>query len=257
MDDGAAPTYSIVVPVLDEEGAAPALAREIALAFAGEAFEMIFVDDASADDTRAALLALQAELPSLRVIGHERNAGQSRAIRTGVLAARAPIIVTLDGDGQNDPADAPAMARALDAGPSSLGLIGGERRRRRDSAAKRWASKIANAVRGSLLRDDAIDTGCGLKAMRREVYLRLPYFDHMHRFLPALVLREGYGVAFREVNHRPRSAGVSKYTNLGRLPPAVLDLAGVMWLRARARDPGTISETLAQGAAAVTGPDRR
>ncbi|MGI9169329.1 MAG: glycosyltransferase family 2 protein, partial [Caulobacteraceae bacterium] len=218
------------------------LAREIAAAFAGEAFEILFVDDASGDGTRAGLTALMAEIPELRVLAHRLNAGQSRAILTGVLAARAPIVVMLDGDGQNDPADAPAMARALQAGPPRLALIGGERMERQDTAAKRWASRLANAVRRRLLNDRAIDTGCGLKVFRREAFLRLPYFDHMHRYLPALMLREGYEVAFRPVSHRARTSGRSKYTNLGRLGAAVSDLAGVLWLRARRRDPGEIEE---------------
>jgi glycosyltransferase involved in cell wall biosynthesis len=234
--------FSIVVPVFDEEGAAPALAREIAAAFAGRAYEMIFVDDASRDGTAAALEALSGELAALRLVRHARNAGQSRAIRTGVIAARAPIVVTLDGDGQNDPADAPRLADALAAGPPSLGLVGGLRVKRQDSLAKRVASRLANGVRQALLKDAAADTGCGLKAMRREVFLRLPYFDHMHRFLPALMLREGYEARFEPVGHRPRQAGRSKYTNLGRLWASLSDLGGVMWLNARARDPGPIAE---------------
>jgi len=236
------PEVSIVVPVFDEEGAAAPLAREIAAAFAGTAFEIVFVDDASGDGTRASLAALNKAIPQLRVLAHSRNAGQSRAIRTGVAAARAPIVVMLDGDGQNDPADAPALARALAAGPANLALIGGERVKRRDSAAKRWASTLANAVRRRLLGDGAADTGCGLKAFRRDAYLRLPYFDHMHRFLPALFLREGYEVAFEPVSHRPRQSGKSKYTNLGRLWSALPDLLGVVWLRRRARDPGGVEE---------------
>src|SRR5580692_8493871 len=147
------PEVSIVVPVFDEEGAAPALAREIAAAFAGRSYEMIFVDDASRDGTRAALAALAAEIPALRLLAHARNAGQSRAIRTGVLAARAPIVVTLDGDGQNDPADAPRLADRLAAGPERLAMVGGVRVKRQDSAAKRWASRFANGVRQSLLKD--------------------------------------------------------------------------------------------------------
>jgi glycosyltransferase involved in cell wall biosynthesis len=238
---GAAPEISVIVPVFNEAGAAPALAREIADAFAGRDVEILFVDDASRDETRAGLEMLKPEIPALRVLAHTRNAGQSRAIRTGVLAARATIIVTLDGDGQNDPADAPALVQVLSAGPASLGLVGGERVKRQDNAAKRWASRLANGVRRRLLADQAVDTGCGLKAMRREAFLALPYFDHMHRFLPALMLREGYEVAFRPVGHRPRTTGASKYTNLGRLAVAVSDLFGVMWLRRRARDPGTIA----------------
>ena len=236
------PDFSIVVPVFDEEGAAPALAREIAAAFAGEAFEVLFVDDASDDGTRSALSALTPEIPQLRVLAHRRNAGQSRAIRTGVLAARGAIIVTLDGDGQNDPADAPRLARALLAAPAGLGLIGGVRVGRQDTAAKRWASRWANGIRRRLLNDQASDTGCGLKVIRREAFLRLPYFDHLHRYLPALILREGYDVAFQPVNHRPRESGRSKYTNLGRLWAALSDLLGVMWLRSRARDPGGVEE---------------
>ena len=183
-----------------------------------------------------------AEIPDLRLIRHERNAGQSRAIRTGVWAARAPIVVMMDGDGQNDPADAPRLARALLAGPAELGLVGGERRDRQDPSAKRWASRLANGVRRRLLDDQAIDTGCGLKAFRREAFLALPYFDHLHRYLPALMIREGYAVAFEPVGHRARRSGRSKYTNLGRLGVALFDLAGVVWLKARSRGPGAIVE---------------
>jgi dolichol-phosphate mannosyltransferase len=240
--EGSLPEVSIVVPVYDEEGAAPALAREIAAAFRGFNFEILFVDDASRDETLGRLKALADEIPQLRVLAHQVNAGQSRAIRTGVLAARAPIVVTLDGDGQNDPADAPDLARALEQAPPAVGLIGGERASRKDTAAKRWASIVANGVRRRLLNDEATDTGCGLKAMRREAFLRLPYFDHIHRYLPAMMLREGYQIAFRPVGHRPRRAGRSKYTNIGRLTAAVSDLIGVLWLRSRSRDPGVVEE---------------
>ncbi|MBS0409285.1 MAG: glycosyltransferase family 2 protein [Proteobacteria bacterium] len=236
------PDVSIVVPVFDEEGAAPALAREIAAAFAGRRHEILFVDDASGDGTRAALEGLRGEIPALRVLAHRRNAGQSRAVRTGVLAARAAIIVTLDGDGQNDPADAPRLADALASGPPGLGLVGGERAQRRDSANKRLASRLANAIRRRVLDDGAVDTGCGLKAFRREAFLSLPYFDHIHRYLPALMLREGYEIAFQPVNHRPRESGRSKYTNLGRLWAGLSDLQGVLWLKRRARDPGGVDE---------------
>jgi dolichol-phosphate mannosyltransferase len=237
-----APDISVVVPVYDEEGAAPALAREIAAAFAGRSFEIVFVDDASRDGTRAALKALCGEIPQLRVIAHRSNSGQSRAIRTGVLAARAPVIVTLDGDGQNDPADGPGLVEALLAGPHDLAMVGGERVKRRDSFAKRVASRIGNGARKRLLNDAANDTGCGLKAFRREAFLRLPYFDHIHRYLPALMRREGYRVAFRPVNHRHRQTGRSKYTNFGRLVASLSDLFGVMWLQSRARDPGGVDE---------------
>jgi len=240
------PEVSIVVPVFDEAGAAPGLAREIAAAFAGTRYEMIFVDDASRDGTPEALAGLAAELPALRLIRHARNAGQSRAIRTGVLAARAPIVITLDGDGQNDPADAPALAGRLSAGPPRLALVGGVRVKRRDTLAKRLGSRLANGVRRRLLSDNAADTGCGLKAFRREAYLRLPFFDHQHRFLPALMRREGYEVAFEPVGHRPRASGRSKYTNLGRLAASIWDLAGVIWLTRRARDPGEVVEAPAK-----------
>lgn len=236
------PDISVVVPVFDEEGAAPALAREIARAFAGRNFEVVFVDDASRDGTRAALGALSGEIPQLRVLAHARNAGQSRALRTGILGARGAVVVTLDGDGQNDPADGPALVDALMAGPPSLAMVGGERVKRQDSYAKKVASRIGNGVRKRLLRDTANDTGCGLKAFRREAFLRLPYFDHIHRYLPALMRREGYEVAFRPVNHRHRQTGASKYTNLGRLWASLSDLFGVVWLQSRARDPGAVEE---------------
>jgi dolichol-phosphate mannosyltransferase len=241
------PDVSVVVPVFDEEGAAPALAREIAAAFAGRAFELIFVNDASRDGTAAALAAIRDEIPQLRLLAHARNAGQSRAVRSGVMAARAPIVVTLDGDGQNDPADAPRLVDALAAGPPNLALVGGVRVKRQDSMAKKLASRFANGVRQRLLNDAATDTGCGLKAMRREAFLRLPYFDHLHRFLPALMIREGYEVAFEPVGHRQRQTGRSKYTNLGRLWASLSDLSGVMWLNSRARNPGEVSEAPPSG----------
>jgi glycosyltransferase involved in cell wall biosynthesis len=238
----APPDISVVIPVFDEEGAAPALAREAAAAFAGRSFELIFVDDASRDGTRAVLAALRREIPQLRVLAHAKNAGQSRAIRSGVLGARGDVVVTLDGDGQNDPADAPALVEALLAGPPELALVGGERVKRQDSLAKKIGSRIGNGVRKRLLSDTANDTGCGLKAFRREAFLRLPYFDHIHRYLPALMQREGYRVEFRPVNHRHRQTGRSKYTNLGRLWASLSDLFGVMWLKSRARDPGGVRE---------------
>ena len=236
------PDFSVVVPVFDEGGAAPALAREIAGAFKGTDFEIVFVNDASRDNTLALLTELKAELPMLRVLSHRRNAGQSRSIRSGVIAARAPIIVTLDGDGQNDPADAPRLAQALKAGPAELAMIGGERVKRQDSQAKKIASRLGNGVRNWLLKDGAADTGCGLKAFRREAFLRLPYFDHIHRYLPALMIREGYQIGFQPVNHRHRETGVSKYTNFGRLKASVSDLLGVMWLQSRARNPDVADE---------------
>lgn len=237
-----APEISVVVPVFDEEGNVSDLAREIAAAFEGQAYEMIFVDDASRDGTLHALMRLKPELPALRVLSHQSNAGQSRALRTGAEAARGAILVTLDGDGQNDPADAPALVQRLRAGGRELGLVGGMRLRRQDSWSKRMGSRIGNGVRRRLLRDDAVDTGCGLKAMWREAFLRFPYFDHMHRFLPALAKREGLKTDFVEVRHRPRASGQSKYTNWRRLKASLGDLAGVVWLLGRARSPGAIRE---------------
>ncbi|NWG70825.1 MAG: glycosyltransferase family 2 protein [Parvularculaceae bacterium] len=235
---------SVVVPMFNEEEGAAALVEEIAGALAGLAYEIIVVDARSSDGTVAALKAARAKVPDLRIFAHEANAGQSRAVRTGVLGARAAIIATLDGDGQNDPADIPRLRLALirpDA-PAGLAMVAGERVKRRDSAAKRWASRIANRVRQRLLKDGASDTGCGLKVFYREAFLRLPAFDHMHRYLPALMRREGFLVEFAPVNHRPRAFGTSKYTNLGRLAVAFRDLMGVMWLNDRARSPKGISE---------------
>lgn len=240
-----APRLSVVTPMFNEAGGASTLVREIAAALAAhEGVEIIAVDDCSTDATRAELLAEKASTPALRVLHHHVNAGQSRSVRTGVLAARAPVIATLDGDGQNDPADIAALWLALtrpDA-PALLQMVAGERRKRQDSAAKRWASRAANGIRSRALNDGAADTGCGLKVFSREAYLRLPYFDHMHRYLPALMRREGYGVEFMGVNHRPRLHGASKYTNLGRLMVAIRDMLGVMWLNDRARAPIEISE---------------
>jgi dolichol-phosphate mannosyltransferase len=226
-------TVSVVVPVKDEAGNVAPLVREIAAAMAREpGHEIIFVDDGSADGTGAALAALKQEVPALRVLRHGRNLGQSRGIRTGVRAARGQIIVTLDGDGQNDPADIPALLDLLRRDPG-IGLVSGVRTKRKDTASRRLASKLGNGLRNQLLRDGAADTGCGLKAFRREAYLELPYFDHIHRFLIALVQREGWKVAYVPVNHRPRLTGRSKYTNFGRLLVSGADLLGVRWLQRR------------------------
>ena len=238
----ATPDISVVVPVHDEQGAAGPLAREIAAAFVGRSYEMVFVDDASKDGTLAELRGLMTELPALRVLGHGSNAGQSRAVRTGDLAARGAIVVTLDGDGQNPPADAPRLVDLLAASPPAVALVGGVRARRQDSEAKRRASLWANRIRKTLLDDDADDTGCGLKAFRREVFLRLPYFDHIHRYLPALMIREGYQNRYLDVDHRHRETGRSKYTNWGRLMASLSDLLGVMWLKSRSRRPGAVTE---------------
>jgi glycosyltransferase involved in cell wall biosynthesis len=233
---------SVVAPVFDEEGNAAELAREIAAAFDGRAYEMIFVDDASRDRTLAVLTELKAEIPTLRVIAHEKNAGQSRATRTGILAARGNIIVTIDGDRQNDPADGPALVDRLKAGGAGLGLVSGRRARRQDGWSKKIASRIGNGVRQWMLKDQSDDAGCGLKAFWKDAFLRLPYFDHVHRYIPALMLREGYRIEAVDVNHRHRVAGVSKYTNLRRLYASLGDMTGMMWLNARARKPGATRE---------------
>lgn len=239
-----APALSVVAPMFDEEGGAAELIAEIDRALSGLDYEIIAVDDASRDQTVATLTAAKDRFPRLRVVRHARNAGQSRAVRTGVLAARAPVVATIDGDGQNDPADIPALVQTLTRleAPALLALVGGERQKRQDSAAKRVASRVANRVRSALLRDNARDTGCGLKVFYREAFLRLPAFDHMHRYLPALMRREGFATEFVPVNHRPRRHGQSKYTNLGRLLVALRDLLGVLWLNDRARHPDEISE---------------
>jgi glycosyltransferase involved in cell wall biosynthesis len=238
------PRLSVVVPMFNEEGGAAALVHEIAAALSGVAHEIIVVDDCSTDATRQALVAARQSTDALRILAHQHNAGQSRAVRTGVIAARAPIVATLDGDGQNDPADIPPLLASLtrSEAPELLAMIAGERRKRADRPAKRVASRLANRVRRALLKDGANDTGCGLKVFYREAFLRLPAFDHMHRYLPALMAREGYLVEFQPVNHRPRVHGRSKYTNLGRLAVAFRDLLGIMWLNDRARSPNEISE---------------
>ena len=228
-------SLSVVVPVKDEaENAAP-LAREIASALSGYACEIIFVDDGSKDGTADQLQRLKDELPQLRILRHVQNCGQSRAIRTGVRAARSEMIVTLDGDGQNNPADIPLLLNAMAQGGTVLGLVSGVRARRKDTITRRAASKIANTIRQSLLHDGAADTGCGLKVFRRDAFLALPYFDNIHRYLIALMIREGYEVRFVEVSHRPRVHGVSKYTNVGRMLVGVRDLLGVRWLIRRFR----------------------
>ena len=234
---------SAVIPVKDEAGNVAPLAREIAAALAHVmgGHEIIFVDDGSTDATAAELTALKAEISALRVLRHARNLGQSRGIRTGVAAAKGAVIVTLDGDGQNDPADIPALLAMLAADPA-LAMAAGVRVKRRDSASRRIASRLGNRARDWLLRDGATDTGCGLKAFRREVFLDLPYFDHMHRYLIALVRREGGAVGFVPVNHRHRGAGASKYTNFSRLLVSMADLMGVRWLQRRHRGPARTEE---------------
>jgi glycosyltransferase involved in cell wall biosynthesis len=239
-----APEFSVVIPVRNESDNVGKLAEELLQVLNGRAFEIVFVDDSSSDDTRARLAALKLTSPQIRVVGHRRNAGQSRAVRSGVAASRAPIIVTMDGDGQNDPADIIGMVGQLtraDA-PQTLALIQGSRKSRADSGWKRFGSRLANGVRQAILKDRVPDSGCAARAFRRDVYLQLPYFDHMHRYLPALVLAEGHEVETRPVGHRRRTHGRSNYTNFGRLVDALSDLRGVMWLRSRRRSPGAVEE---------------
>jgi len=234
--------FSLIVAVKDErENMAPLIA-EIAAAMAGRdpsTYEAVFIDDGSSDGTEEELVRLKSLLPALRVLVHGRNLGKSAALRTGIRAARFPIVVTMDGDGQNDPADIHTMLAPFEelgdgAGPE-LGIVAGQRIKREDTFSKRWASKIANPIRRALLHDGTRDSVCGWKAMPREVFLALPYFDNMHRFLIALVMREGFSVKLIDVRDRPRAHGTSKYTNWGRLMVGIPDLFGVAWLMRRFR----------------------
>ena len=235
-------TVSVVVPVKDEAENVGALAREIASALKSEPdHEIIFIDDGSNDGTIAKLAALKSEIPHFRPLRHGRNLGQSRGIFCGVQAARGDFIVTLDGDGQNDPADIPALLKVLRADPA-LGLVSGVRVKRQDTASRRVASRLANSLRSAMLGDGATDSGCGLKAIRRDAFIAFPYFDHMHRYLIALVQRDGWKVAYVPVNHRPRLAGHSKYTNLGRTLVSIYDMLGVRWLQRRHGGPSKIEE---------------
>lgn len=232
---------SVVIPVCNEQDNVLPLAREIRAALDGRCrYETIFVDDGSTDGTAAAVRAARADgLPEIRLVRHAARSGQSAAIATGVREARAPWIATLDGDGQNDPADIPNLMTVVQSpdSPAGLCLVAGWRKTRRDTWLKRISSKIANAVRRSMLRDDTPDTGCGLKLFRRDTFLELPYFDHMHRYLPALVLRAGGQIRSVEVHHRHRERGVSKYGLHNRLWVGIVDLFGVSWLQRRAKLP--------------------
>jgi dolichol-phosphate mannosyltransferase len=224
------PSVSVVIPVRNEVGNITPLVAEIAAALHDRDFEIVIVDDGSTDASEAELRSLMTERPWLRQIRHKQSCGQSAAIHTGVIMARAPIIVTLDGDGQNDPAFIPVLIAALEKGAPRIGLVAGQRTGRKASGFKQMQSRIANAVRGAVLDDGARDSACGLKAFRRDVFLSLPYFDSMHRFLPALVRREGFVVEFVNVVDRPRLHGVSNYGLRDRLWVGIFDLAGVWWL---------------------------
>lgn len=230
------PHLSVVVPVFNERDNVAPLIAEITSALRGRIdFEILYVDDHSRDDTLAVLHSLKAQVPELRVLQHAQQSGQSTAIRTGVKAARGEWIATLDGDGQNDPADIPKLLAARDGGDAAVKLYAGWRVNRQDSGSKRWASRWANAIRARMLRDETPDTGCGIKLFEREAFLDLPYFDHMHRYLPALVQRAGWKTVSVPVNHRHRTAGVSKYNNLNRALVGIRDLRGVAWLITRSR----------------------
>ncbi|MDC8014256.1 glycosyltransferase family 2 protein [Tahibacter soli] len=233
------PQISVVVPVFNERDNVKPLVDEIVAALRGRHdFEIVYVDDDSKDDSLAVLQGLKAQVPELRVLHHVAQSGQSTAVRTGVKAARGTWIATLDGDGQNDPADIPKLIAARDAGEREVKLYAGWRVNRKDTGSKRWASKFANAIRSRLLRDSTPDTGCGIKLFERDAFLDLPYFDHMHRYLPALMQRAGWRTVSVPVNHRPRGAGVSKYNNLNRALVGIADLRGVAWLIRRSRRTG-------------------
>jgi glycosyltransferase involved in cell wall biosynthesis len=230
------PRLSVVVPIFNERDNIPALVREIRTELSGgQEFEIIYVDDHSSDDGLEVLQSLKKSVPQLRILRHATQSGQSTAIRTGVKAARAEWVVTLDGDGQNDPADIAKLLAARDAATADVKLFAGWRVTRRDNAGKRWASRWANAIRSRLLHDATPDTGCGIKLFERSAFLDLPYFDHMHRYLPALMQRAGWKTVSIPVNHRPRSAGVSKYDNLNRALVGLRDLRGMAWLISRSR----------------------
>jgi dolichol-phosphate mannosyltransferase len=235
---------TVIVPVKNEADNILSLIGEIRAALKhGPTYEILYIDDGSTDSTRERLDEAARTAPELRVLYHAKSCGQSAALRTGVVGARGRVIATLDGDGQNDPADVPRLVAAFlnPASVATLGMIAGQRVKRRDSTVKRWSSRIANKVRSAMLGDDTPDTGCGLKVFSREAFLRLPYFDHIHRFLPALMRREGFAVGLEPVNHRPRTAGVSKYGINNRLWVGIVDLFGVFWLQRRMRRPTLVS----------------
>jgi dolichol-phosphate mannosyltransferase len=238
------PLLSVIVPVRNETGNISPLVDEIVAACSEFAtYEIIYVNDGSRDATARELASLQETLPQLRVLHHAYSCGQSAAVRSGVLAASAQIIVTLDGDGQNNPAFIPEMVRLLQARGVSCGMVQGQRVGRKDTGFKRFQSRFANKVRGAILQDGTRDTGCGLKCFYRTVYLSLPYFDALHRFMPALVKREGYDVAHLDVVDRPRHAGISNYGFFDRLWVGIIDLMGVRWLIRRRKRVPQVLET--------------
>ena len=234
---------SVVVPVRNEEGNVAPLIAEIAAALDGRwAYEILYVNDGSTDRTPALLAELMQARGNLRRIDHAASSGQSAAVRTGVRHARGAIVATLDGDGQNNPAFLPNLIAAIADGGGRIGLAAAQRVGRKDTGFKKFQSRIANKVRNAVLKDGTRDTGCGLKAFRRDVFLSLPYFDGLHRFLPALVRREGYDIAYVDVIDRPRHSGVSNYGFFDRLWVGLMDLAGVWWLIRRKRSTPVATE---------------
>lgn len=225
------PAVSIVVPVRNEADNVAPLVAEIVAALDGRwAYEIVYVNDGSSDATTDRLKTLMVTHHELRQISHARSSGQSAAVRTGVRFARGAIVATLDGDGQNNPIFLRDLISTLERGGDRVGLIAGQRVGRKDTGFKKFQSRVANRVRSTILHDGTRDTGCGLKAFRRDVFLSLPYFDGLHRFLPALVKREGFEIAYVDVIDRPRHAGVSNYGFFDRLWIGIMDLAGVWWL---------------------------
>ena len=234
---------SIVVPVRNEAGNVAPLIAEIAAALDGRwVYEIIYVDDGSTDATAERLAEIKKQRGNLRQIRHATSSGQSSAVRSGVRAARGAIVATLDGDGQNNPQFLPDLIAAIENGGDRVGLAAGQRVGRKDSGFKKIQSRIANGVRSGILRDGTRDTGCGLKAFRREIFLMMPYFDGLHRFLPALMRREGYEIAYVDVIDRPRRSGVSNYGFFDRLWIGIMDIAGVWWLIRRKKPTPVVTE---------------
>ncbi len=232
----AAPQVSVVIPVRNEAPNIAPLVAEIEAALAGISHEIIYVDDGSTDGTQGVLAGIAASGAPLRWLRHRVSCGQSAAIMTGIKAATGTWIATLDGDGQNDPADIPRMLARAENEAGAV-MVAGHRVHRQDSWIKRRSSRLANGIRSALLRDATPDTGCGLKLFPRTLFLAMPHFDHMHRFLPALALRGGALVLSEPVNHRPRLCGASNYGTLDRLAVSIFDLLGVAWLQRRGRRP--------------------
>ena len=241
----AAPAVSIVVPVRNEADNVAPLIAEIAAALAGRwVYEIIYVNDGSTDATGDRLAAEMKQRPELRQIRHALSGGQSAAVRTGVRAARGAIVATLDSDGQNNPKFLPDLIGAVETGGARVGLAAGQRVGRKDTGFKKIQSRIANGVRNAILKDGTRDTGCGMKAFRRDVFLSMPYFDGLHRFLPALVRREGFDIAYVDVIDRPRHSGVSNYGFFDRLWIGIMDLAGVWWLIRRKKPTPAATEVM-------------